>query len=649
MKEIIATGSSLESIRKQYAKQWSCSPEELNLDVIEKPSLLKRYWKVKVVLPEKEGGPAADDGEATEEYTKVSWDGNKYLIKPGRRVKSIVPYPLAGKLMLDDQEIKAEQRLQPGTVLEFYPEVKQKEFTWNLEVAADGSKAVAEVKRERPGRYVLAEEIPPSSRIVLEKFVTWQHSSNPGETLSEEELKRELAQRGIVYGIKPNIWIDFLTIDGEGEVLIAEYTPPLEPLQPEIIDYVGEPIFKEDEEQDKIDFFACKLRICQKDEVLARKVPGREGKPGMDIFGKIIPVPKMQDFEFKLKKNVYLSEDGLEVRAACAGTPLRVNKYTYQVENAYIVNQNVDLTTGSINFPGDVKIGRNVTEGFYVHSGGKIHVQGSVSGASLKAEAGLKVNNSIIASKIIVGEKHVFRSQLFKGLKEVREDLSLCLAQVEQLQNAPGNFNAGQLLKIILERNFKTLPQKAKDLQNLLNNKDPDCVTPELEGAVMNIGQFLVGMGPLQPQSFEHLKRALKAVDCFLADKEEFMPVNVVCDTNYVQNSEIDCAGDFFCKKGIYNSTLKIEGNIKIAGVCRGGEISCAGDIYIWELGGSNVSSTIVRAGKGSRITIEYCHSNVRIFHGKELIRIDSAAQKVEIYRDKGLLQVEKLRWDGRN
>lgn len=647
MKEIIATGKSLEEIRERYAREWSCLPEQLDIEVIDKPGFFHRIWKVKVVLTE----PASfeDNTALVTENTQITWDGNKYLIKLGKQVESIIPFPLAGKLMLDNQEIRSEYPVRPGAVAEFYPVIKEGGLTWNIEVAPDGSKAVAKVKHEHAGRYVLPEEIQPSTRLVLERFITWQPEPDSGDIVSEEDLQIELAQKGIIYGLKPNIWVDFLTVDGRGEILIAEYTPPVQPIQPQLIDFVGEPLFQEDEEQEKIDYFACKLRICQQDEVLARKIPGREGKAGIDIFGNPLPVEKMQDFHFTLKKNVYLSEDGLEVLAACPGTPLRVNNYTYQVENAYILNQDVDLSTGSIDFPGDVNIGRNVNEGFYIHSGGKIFIQGSVSGASLKAETGLIVKNNIIASKIMIGQKHVYRSRLFKGLKEVHEELGLCLAQVEQLQRVSGNTNVGQLLKILLEKNFQLLPQKALELENLLNYKDPDFVNQELDVAIRTLKHFLVGLGPFQLKNLQHLKSVLKVVDHFLAAKGELIPANVVCDTNYIQNSDINCAGDFICKKGIYNSTLNIEGNIKIMGVCRGGEISCAGEIYIWELGGSSMSATTVKAGKNSRITIDYCHANVRIFLGKELIRIDDEAQKVVIYRDKGLLQVEKLKWDGRN
>ncbi len=643
MKEIITTGKSLESIRQEWSLEWSCSPEELILEVIDKPGVFRRSWKVRVKLPE-----TASD-ETIPEDTGVSWDGIKYTIFPGRQVETIVPFPLAGRLVHEAKEIMKEFSVQKGDTFEFHPEIKEGGLTWDIEVLSDGSKALAKVKHEHSGRYVLAGEIPKLKMLPLERFITWEALPDSGEIRTEEDLKRELAEKGIIYGIRPNIWVEFLTIDGRGEVLVAEHTPPVQPIQPQLIDFVGEPVFEDGEDEEKIDFFGCKLRICEKDEILARKILGKEGTPGVDIFGNIISVDKIKDFGFKLKKNVYLSEDGLEVKASCPGTPLRGNNYTYLVEQAYILNKDVDLEIGSIDFPGDVNIGKDVKDGFYIYSGGKISVQGSVSGASLKAETGLVVKNNIIASKIMIGEKHVFRSQFFKGLQDVDEELYLCLAQVEQLQNISGNTNAGQLLKIVLEKNFQQLPKKSEDLEKLLDNKDPDYISQELEVAIRTIKHFLVGLGPLQLKNLLYLKNSLKVVDHFLENKYDLIPESVVCDTNYVQNSEISCAGDLICKKGIYNSTVKTEGNLKIHGVCRGGEITCAGDAYIWELGGSYMSPTILRLAKNSHLTVEYCHSNIIIYLGKELVRIDEDVQKLEIYREKTALQVEKIKWDGRN
>jgi len=369
----------------------------------------------------------------------------------------------------------------------------------------------------------------------------------------------------------------------------------------------------------------------------------------MNILGEIIETEPLKNIEFKLQKNVYLSEDGLEVKAACAGTPLRINDLTYLVENAYIVRRDVSLETGSIDFPGDVLVGGNVNDGLRVHAEGNIKVRGSVTSAKLKAEAGVQVDGNIVASKIIIGERHVNRSRFSKVLQEVNEDLIICISQVEQLQSVSKDSKVGPLLKVILEKKFPNLASKSEELEKMLNPADPEFIDQQLEVGVRTLKHFLVGLGPLQLEDLRHIKNALKVINHFLETKGNMLPANVVCETNYIQNSEIICAGDFICRKGTYNSTIKAGGSIKIYGICRGGEINCTGDVYIWELGGPSISSTVIRAAKNSRINVEYCHGNIKVYMGKELIVLDEYVQKLEIYRENGIVQVEKIKWDGHN
>jgi hypothetical protein len=76
------------------------------------------------------------------------------------------------------------------------------------------------------------------------------------------------------------------------------------------------------------------------------------------------------------------------------------------------------------------------------------------------------------------------------------------------------------------------------------------------------------------------------------------------------------------------------------------GSYNCHGNIYIKELGGSAVSSTTIKTENNSKVQVDYCHANVKFFIGKEIVRIDENVQKLDIYRDKGILVVEKLKWD---
>ena len=586
-----------------------------------------------------------DETNNRPEKTLITWDGTKYTLLTGQTIEKIIPFPAAGKLFHNGEEIRSEHIVQAGDVYEFIPEGTLLGLRWELQVYPEGSKAIVKVKRHPVGRFKLQEDIPMVQSLNLEELTTWQDRPEEEEMPSKDTLYQQLAEKGVIHGLLPDIWEKILAAEDGTDLVVAESTPPVQTQHAQLIDYIGKPLNDKQQKDGKIDYFACKLRVCRKDELLAKKIPGKEGIPGKNIFGQPIPVEQLRDFSFKLKKNIYISEDGLELRASCDGIPVRLGTYDYLVENVYIA-KDIDLSTGSIDFPGDVVVVGDIYEGLHVYSGGKIQIGGSVSGAELKAEAGLQIIKNIIASKITIGEKHVFRSQFYQDLLEINEELGLCLAQVERLKQASSQTPVGPLLKVVLEKNFPKLPKKVENIAKLVVTKDPEIISEELKVAVETLKHFLVGAGPLSLKDLIYIKNALKIIEHFLAITENVIPSNVLCDTSYIQNSELNCAGDFNCSKGVYNSNIRVQGNTKVAGVFRGGELYCGGNIYIRELGGSVISPTTVRTDKDSKIKIDYCHANV-IFHiGKQLLRIDESVQQLEIYREKGILKMEKLKWD---
>ena len=56
-------------------------------------------------------------------------------------------------------------------------------------------------------------------------------------------------------------------------------------------------------------------------DVLAEKIPPKEGKDGVSIYGEAIPKAEAMDISFALGKGVRLSRDGLKVLADVNGSP----------------------------------------------------------------------------------------------------------------------------------------------------------------------------------------------------------------------------------------------------------------------------------------------------------------------------------------
>ena len=300
--------------------------EPQHLTFIEDPKPFNKNRKIKTKIQKNESLPAASPKQQ-----RVFWDGEKYIITPGANTEVIVPFPMAGRLVYQGKEFFEEFTIRNGDSLEYYPLTETGNFGWDLKVSEDGSRAIAEVQNERPGTFSLKNNIVWRRKWFLEHNIIWKELEWCVDLVKAGIFQAELQTRGIKYGIVPDFWNKILAVQGSAEVLIAEQTPPIPPINAHIIDF-EDGLESKQQITDIVDYYASKIITCEKDDVIARKIPGREGRPGRDMFGNELPVYEMVDLQLKAGPNTYLSADGLEVRAKFHGTPIKLNKYTYSVE-----------------------------------------------------------------------------------------------------------------------------------------------------------------------------------------------------------------------------------------------------------------------------------------------------------------------------
>lgn len=581
------------------------------------------------------------------EKPSVIWDGTKYIIVLGEGVKQFRPFAQAGEVWLNGMLQDKPFQISSGDQVEYQPYSQEGRLTWEMQVLFYGMSVVAKVRHEQAGHYILPKDLSAMKDIDLAQVAIWESLPAVGEIWDETRLNMDLQQLKVVHGRRPGIWSEIMAVRGVGEVVIAVATAPVQTENAKLQDFVGMIQVLSEAGNKSIDFFASKVQIVDKGAILARKIPGKRGVPGKDVLGKVFAAAVVKDFQFRLKKNVCLSEDGLDVLAACAGQPIRMDEKTYMVENVYVLNNDVDMKTGSIEFPGDVYVNGNVQDGLRIFAGGKLEIKGSVSHAEIRAEKGAKIFQNLLGGKIVVGEKFVVRSELLRSLSELRDQLTVCLRHTAELIKSPGavNLKPGLCLKLVMEKQFPELPKVSNSVEKfVLEHQNDDMITEGLIVSVRTTKRFLTGLGPLELQSLPFLQRANQALEQFVTNMALEIPEKLSLVVHYVQGATIECGGSFECQKGVYNSDIRVEGDVTIEGVCRGGKIFAGGKVSIRELGGSEVSSTFVQISPKSRLLVDYCHPNAIIAVGKEIIHIEQACRKLEIYRENGRVQVEKIR-----
>jgi hypothetical protein len=137
-------------------------------------------------------------------------------------------------------------------------------------------------------------------------------------------------------------------------------------------------------EDGTVDFFKLNLlHHCTKDQVLAEIEPEIKGNDGVDVYGNVTPAREVKKASFAHGRNLKISEDGLKLISLVDGHASLVEGQVF-VSDVYSV-QDVDTSTGNIEYHGNVEVKGNVCENFSVKTDGNVFVSGVVEGAVIEA------------------------------------------------------------------------------------------------------------------------------------------------------------------------------------------------------------------------------------------------------------------------
>jgi uncharacterized protein len=120
---------------------------------------------------------------------------------------------------------------------------------------------------------------------------------------------------------------------------------------------------------------------------LAEIMPGKEGFPGLDIFGEAIAPPEPAATVPDCGKGAVLSEDGRHITAGQDGMVTLSLGGALTVEQAMRIEGDIGLETGHINFEGHIEVTGSIQKGYRVrgHSlrakeilGAEVHMAGDM-------------------------------------------------------------------------------------------------------------------------------------------------------------------------------------------------------------------------------------------------------------------------------
>jgi uncharacterized protein len=214
-----------------------------------------------------------------------------------------------------------------------------------------------------------------------------------GIPLNESGVRAELHRQGITFGIDDAFIAEAVNnansrMEKQENVRVAHGRPPT-------LGKAGRVEFTFSTEQigldfrilpdGKIDYRNSKnILMAVKDMLLARIHDPLEGESGVNILGEKVDAEKGKSAFCTAGNGVRKSEDGKELYAEINGSII-LNGTVLEVVNTYVVNGDVDYSTGNIQFNGNVVINGTIPDGFEVKADGDIVVLNIVESARLEA------------------------------------------------------------------------------------------------------------------------------------------------------------------------------------------------------------------------------------------------------------------------
>lgn len=243
--------------------------------------------------------------------------------------------------------------------------------------------AFCDYKITPDGMYVMATMYPPmmSDQMIM-----------PKEILGDLEVK------GIRFGVNGQAIVNMV---GEKlfntPIVIAQGIPPVQGKDAKIeylfnSDIDAKPTIKEDGTVDYHDLDLIS-RVAA-GQTVARMIPEDYGKPGKDVFGKEVQPYRVKKVNFKYGNNLAISEDGMSLISKVSGQVTLEGEKVF-VSDTYEVPVDVDLSTGNINFDGNVIVRGTVRSGFIVKATKDVTIYGVVEGAEVYAGGNIMINRGV--------------------------------------------------------------------------------------------------------------------------------------------------------------------------------------------------------------------------------------------------------------
>lgn len=222
--------------------------------------------------------------------------------------------------------------------------------------------------------------------------------SETGKRMTMDEFIKDLRFRNIVWGTQMAVLQEHFMSEDDycRDLVVAKGKEPRHGTDGRIEYYFNtdvhiQPTLKED---GSVDYFHLNvINHCRRGDVLASMIPADEGELGMNVMGARIKPRIVHKAVFKYGNNIELSQDRQSLLSMVDGHVMLVDDKVF-VSDVYQV-ENVDLSTGNIDFEGSVEVNGNVAANMSVVARGNVIINGVVEGSYIEAGGNIIIARGI--------------------------------------------------------------------------------------------------------------------------------------------------------------------------------------------------------------------------------------------------------------
>lgn len=217
------------------------------------------------------------------------------------------------------------------------------------------------------------------SRDKMEVRVAFDMSEG-GALPSVEQVRQALAEKEIVFGIDEEAIAE--GIQSSAPFIAARGRAPVDGENARIVRYFdlsvkGKPALQEN--GSRVDYKNMNLFIlAKKGDLLAERIPQTEGRKGMNVYGVTVAARNGRPVPMPIGKNVHVEEEN-KIIADMDGQITDTGKKV-GIDPHLVIQSDVGVGTGNIDFVGSVEIQGGVADGFSVKATGDIEIKGLVNG-----------------------------------------------------------------------------------------------------------------------------------------------------------------------------------------------------------------------------------------------------------------------------